>query len=250
MKTVILVFAFLLGFPIQSFTQGNSLASTQWRLSTIQLTNGVAPVTIPVPFDTTDKSWSEQYLLQFSDRSDTAGGILGCNGFLATFQSSPDSLIITTFSLTLKGCKNFRFADTVAHRLFGNRLWYSVGRRSLQLSYNNGEKIWNFVPYNAVATTVQETRKVSALRPVSALCIVPQPANEIGTIEYLLGSSGFVSVSIIANTGKTLYEQSIGFQKQGLNAVTIPTQSLAIGLYWVSVSVNGYSTQHKLFVSH
>jgi photosystem II stability/assembly factor-like uncharacterized protein len=81
------------------------------------------------------------------------------------------------------------------------------------------------------------------------LTISPNPATEITTIEYTLGSSDFVSIEITDQSGnvvKTVLNQSA--QSAGTHKQTLELNGIKAGLYFVSVNSSNGRSVKKIIV--
>jgi PKD repeat protein len=69
------------------------------------------------------------------------------------------------------------------------------------------------------------------------LTIFPNPVDNQVTLLYSLTADQFVSVKIYGSDGKELFQREM-YGKQGVNSLTISTDSLAPGIYFVVVKIN------------
>ena len=69
------------------------------------------------------------------------------------------------------------------------------------------------------------------------------------TIEMDLKENATVTVSIVNTLGETMTEPNTGLLNAGIHSVKMPVSSLAEGLYFVKVSVNGQVSSLPLSIT-
>ena len=84
-----------------------------------------------------------------------------------------------------------------------------------------------------VNTGIIETAQLNKLE------VYPNPSSTMTTVEMDLKENAMVTVSIVNTLGETMTEPNTGLLNAGIHSVKMPVSSLAAGLYFVKVSVNG-----------
>lgn len=69
--------------------------------------------------------------------------------------------------------------------------------------------------------------------------VFPQPANGVATLEYSLSELSWVSLEIVNTLGQALISHPTRQQSSGLQRVTIPTEGLGQGVYFLRVNMGG-----------
>ena len=105
---------------------------------------------------------------------------------------------------------------------------------------NVGEQqMWNLAA--GVSKIIPTTLEVTAY---------PNPANNAAYMEFTLSASEKVTVTVTNSLGQVVNEQIINKAPEGLQSVKIATESLANGIYNVSVVSGGFKGSSKLMVTH
>ena len=69
--------------------------------------------------------------------------------------------------------------------------------------------------------------------------VFPQPATDVATLEYSLSELSWVSLEIVNTMGQVLISEPTRQQSSGLQRVTIPTEGLGQGVYFLRVNMGG-----------
>jgi hypothetical protein len=69
--------------------------------------------------------------------------------------------------------------------------------------------------------------------------IFPQPTNGLATLEYSLSEASCVGVDIVNVLGIVLHTEDAIQQGSGLQRITLPTEGLGHGAYFVRVNIGG-----------
>jgi hypothetical protein len=72
-----------------------------------------------------------------------------------------------------------------------------------------------------------------------AMRIFPQPASDRTTLEYTLSEASSVSIEIVNTLGKAVFSPPVSQFGSGLQRVTLPTEGLGQGAYFVRVHIGG-----------
>jgi hypothetical protein len=85
---------------------------------------------------------------------------------------------------------------------------------------------------------------VKPLATASSVAVYPNPARESATLEFSLSASSKVTVSVLDATGRTVSVVSDAQMQQGAQRLSIPTSTLAAGLYNITIRTeDGLMTQ-------
>ena len=84
-----------------------------------------------------------------------------------------------------------------------------------------------------VQTGIKEVNQLNKLE------VYPNPSSTMATIEMDLKENAMVTVSIVNTLGETMTEPNSVLLSAGINSVKMPVSTLADGLYFVKVAVNG-----------
>lgn len=76
---------------------------------------------------------------------------------------------------------------------------------------------------------------VNNLIAANSLNVYPNPAKESATLEFTLGSSSKVNISVLDATGRTVSVVTDATLPQGAQRISIPTSSLAAGVYNITI---------------
>lgn len=79
---------------------------------------------------------------------------------------------------------------------------------------------------------------------------VPNPANGSTTFNYTLKNNSDVMFNVYDVTGNIVFSANEASQSAGAHNFVMNTENLANGMYYYTISVNGYTETHKMTVSN
>jgi len=90
---------------------------------------------------------------------------------------------------------------------------------------------------------------VDEITTVTNFSVYPNPANEIVNVSYELASAGNVSLTVTDISGKVIMSNDLGVQTAGSYKSNLNTASLANGVYFYTLTVDGISTTTKMTIA-
>jgi hypothetical protein len=82
----------------------------------------------------------------------------------------------------------------------------------------------------------------------NSVSVYPNPARESASLDFTLSKSGLVTVNVIDAVGRTVATVANGNMNQGAQHVTIPTSTLAPGVYNISIQTEEGAVTQRLAV--
>jgi hypothetical protein len=127
-----------------------------------------------------------------------------------------------------------------------------VGTRSATISVNNNDYTENLYDFSVqgVGTSVSTVGIQSIERTATFVNVFPNPAKDEAIVSVTLDKAKHVSVSIFDVTGKQVSEVIEKDLHEGNNQLSVNTNDLKNGVYFVQVTAGANTNQIKLIVKH
>jgi len=219
---------FLVEDSIITSGTGYDQDNSNYSGNTAQLPNAGALNTMPttVVNDGLPNDWTHNHVLR-----KMAGGTWGTPGIIPSAPQA-GSTYTNTYTVTIPSTWRAQFVSLVGVVQEYNT---SVNLRTI-LNATEGK----LLDVNTGIKTVNQLNKLE---------VYPNPSSTMATVEMDLKENAMVTVSIVNTLGETVTEPNTVLLNTGIHSVKMPVSSLANGLYFVKVSVDGQISSMPLSVS-
>lgn len=226
---------------VNSTTDQNASNNVSIKSSIPQTTNIAQSVNMQMDFTQDMYGYESTWKVY-----DEASGSIVASGGPYSNLGSGTQLHSSTFTLTINKCyklvttdfkkdgiNNFAGSGNYVLKSNGTNLITSNGK------YGKGETRW------FTTNTSLNTSFVPDM--VQDVTIYPNPAVTNANLQFNLTTDGKVEVRILNALGQLVFEQS-SEMASGMQNLPLNTQNFAAGLYHVTLSVNGITSNHKLMI--
>lgn len=100
----------------------------------------------------------------------------------------------------------------------------------------------------AIATKRTVSTEITAIQPENQMKIYPNPFNYTTTIDYQMKTSGIVAINLYDISGKALRQLVAGHQEKGNYQITLSTDDLPSGLYFVRARLKDEIKVEKIYL--
>jgi hypothetical protein len=170
--------------------------------------------------------WAQNHVLRAM-----LGGAWGSSAIIPSAPSA-GSTYTTTFTTTIPSTWRSKFV-----KLIGVVQEYNSDINKRTVLNVTSSRLAN------VNTGIRETSQLNKLG------VYPNPASTMATVEMDLRENATVVISIVNTLGETMTEPTSVLLNTGIHSVNIPVNTLAEGLYFVKVSVNGQTNSLPLSIA-
>lgn len=228
------------GHPDSVFFAG----ATSWLDPLGQASNWLEMGPIPVPATGGTLKW--RHNMPDGQYRDGYEVLVNTSGINFTDFTNPAIFTVADMSPSTAG-------DTV------NTPYNVFAQRSVDVSAFAGQDIYiafhhnandMFILYLTDIMMIEGPAGLEENQPISFNTVMPNPANENATISYNLQNAGDVVFTMYNVNGQIVRNENLIGQNAGLNRLTVNTADLAAGVYYFTMTSNGFSKTMKMVVNH